>query len=267
MRQDEFRFVLIDKETRQEAVLTFNDLYGYLEVRLPEERGVDIGAKEGIFVNYYHAGNESGSRDSYIPEFFRGMQISGNTSVAHKGCNDKLLVKYLPANSFIEYPEMELADFKFRVTDKENGVSTVLTFDDLLGHEEGRFSCLPQGIYIENDSREGAKTKPECLSGRIFVYNNGYHRLGINPQLDISYVGLPKERRRNWCSRPEERITEMLYALEQAWQKFPDMRLGQLISVLVSENQLFGIEDEVLLRALYDYLGQHSVYTEENENL
>lgn len=50
MRLDEFKFVLIDKSTKQEAVLSFNDLFGHLECRLSEEKCKDIEAKEGVFV-------------------------------------------------------------------------------------------------------------------------------------------------------------------------------------------------------------------------
>lgn len=66
---------------------------------------------------------------------------------------------------------------------------------------------------------------------------------GINLILDTEYVG-----------RPVERISEMMIALEEAWRKFPDMRLGQLMCVLVPENKMFNIEDGELLESIRNYL-------------
>ena len=54
-------------------------------------------------------------------------------------------------------------------------------------------------------------------------------------------------------TRDPERITPMLQKLEEAWREYPDMRLGQLIVVCAECNNIFGIEDEDLLKGIEKY--------------
>lgn len=181
------------------------------------------------------------------------MQICGNTSITHKGCNKNLLVKYLSNKYSAEYPELELDEFQFKVTDKKRGISTILSFDDLIGHESGCSSRNAQGIFIESNEREGAKMKPIGLEGQIFIHNSKYYYNGINPTLDIEYVGLPRGKFFDPWQRPEERIVEILAGLEQIWREFPDLRFGQLMYSLAPENRLFGMEDDELLTKIRKY--------------
>lgn len=54
-------------------------------------------------------------------------------------------------------------------------------------------------------------------------------------------------------SRDPERIKPMLEKLEEAWSLYPDMRLGQLIAVCASCDNIFGIEDEDLYKRIQMY--------------
>lgn len=51
--------------------------------------------------------------------------------------------------------------------------------------------------------------------------------------------------------RDPERISGILASVEELWRKHPDMRLGQLVSNLMSGDQsIFYVEDDVLYRKL-----------------
>ena len=54
--------------------------------------------------------------------------------------------------------------------------------------------------------------------------------------------------------RPVERIPEVLSSLKKVWEKYPDMRLGQLLMNIARlagpEQNLFYIEDDELLKRL-----------------
>lgn len=78
--------------------------------------------------------------------------------------------------SYDKYPELELEDFKFKCTNMRYRESVILSFADLIAHEKGRGCIEPQGIFIERDKVEGM---PECLSGTIFVNNNGYFLMAL----------------------------------------------------------------------------------------
>jgi len=54
--------------------------------------------------------------------------------------------------------------------------------------------------------------------------------------------------------RNPERITPMLEKLREAWELYPDMRLGQLIAVCAGTDHIFGIEDDVMLGRMQDYI-------------
>lgn len=56
-------------------------------------------------------------------------------------------------------------------------------------------------------------------------------------------------RRRN-----PARIKYMLEKLEEAWQLYPDMRLGQLIAVCAKSDNILGIEDDVMYERLQEYI-------------
>lgn len=55
-------------------------------------------------------------------------------------------------------------------------------------------------------------------------------------------------------SRDQKRIEPMLKKLEEAWKLYPDMRLGQLIAVCAGTDNIFGIEDEVMLERIQAYI-------------
>ena len=53
--------------------------------------------------------------------------------------------------------------------------------------------------------------------------------------------------------RDPQRIERVLRKLERFWRKHPDLRLGQLVSVL-SASDVFQVEDDVLEQALDERL-------------
>ena len=56
--------------------------------------------------------------------------------------------------------------------------------------------------------------------------------------------------------RPVERIYELLELIRIIWNKYPDLRLGQLILNNVSEDKLYNIEDKDLYEILKNkYIG------------
>lgn len=54
--------------------------------------------------------------------------------------------------------------------------------------------------------------------------------------------------------RDPKRIDPMLEKLSEAWKLYPDMRLGQLIVVCAKSNNLFGMEDDELLKGIEVYI-------------
>jgi hypothetical protein len=56
--------------------------------------------------------------------------------------------------------------------------------------------------------------------------------------------------------RDPNRIPALLSALEQVWRQHPDLRLGQLVYILIHNDEgvtpgrLFGVEDEELMKLL-----------------
>ena len=60
----------------------------------------------------------------------------------------------------------------------------------------------------------------------------------------------------NGKPRDPERIEPMLERLEEAWKLYPDMRLGQLIVVSATSNNLFGLEDDILYERLQEYIDE-----------
>ena len=56
--------------------------------------------------------------------------------------------------------------------------------------------------------------------------------------------------------RPVERIDELLDLIRIIWNKYPDLRLGQLILNNVNEDKLYNLEDNELYKILKDkYIG------------
>ena len=182
MRLDEFQFVLIDKQTKNELALSFNDLYGYLD---------PMGDNSGILVRYNE--DHPKGKEHYIPKFWKGMLVSHNCTRKSGACNKELLVKYAPDYSYCDYPELELKDFRFKLTNMRREESVVISFEDLIAHETGRWTIEPQGIFIEK--KEGI---PESLAGTIFVNNNGYFFDGFNPMLEIEYISPEKNDNMQW---------------------------------------------------------------------
>lgn len=255
MKLDDYKFLLIQKESGSSAVLSFNDLYGYTESGPSPETSHISGCAEGIFVRANQ--ERSPSKDSYIPEAFRTLQISRNTEDARRGCNHELLIQYLSDVPGRKYPVLELEKFRFRVRAVSGGCSAILSMDDLVAYERGHFSGKPAGIFIRRNE-DGEKTIPKALEGLLFVGNSGFDCCGINPNIDVEYASLPANGSAAPCGRPEERIPELLTALETAWRLFPDLRLGQLLCVLVKENEQFAIEDDELLERINAYIAEHS---------
>ena len=53
--------------------------------------------------------------------------------------------------------------------------------------------------------------------------------------------------------RNPERINEILAALGKVWQRYPDLRLGQLVLNVIKDPALYYIEDEDLIKKLNDF--------------
>lgn len=58
----------------------------------------------------------------------------------------------------------------------------------------------------------------------------------------------------NERSRNPDRIRPMLERLEEAWNLYPDMRLGQLIAVCAGKDSVCGIEDDKMIERIRDYI-------------
>ena len=54
--------------------------------------------------------------------------------------------------------------------------------------------------------------------------------------------------------RDSKRIEPTIKKLEEAWKLYPDMRLGQLIAVCAGTNNIFGIEDDIMLERIQAYI-------------
>lgn len=50
--------------------------------------------------------------------------------------------------------------------------------------------------------------------------------------------------------RRPERIDPMLKELSEAWKLYPDLRLGQLLSICAKKTDLFSVEDDDLLEGI-----------------
>ena len=59
---------------------------------------------------------------------------------------------------------------------------------------------------------------------------------------------------RVWGIRDPKRIEPTLKKLEEAWKLYPDMRLGHLIAVCAGTNNIFGIEDDIMLERIQAYI-------------
>lgn len=57
--------------------------------------------------------------------------------------------------------------------------------------------------------------------------------------------------------RDPARIGPMLRALEAAWTKHPDLRLGQLINNMFTFESAYNMEDDDMLRALERFVEEH----------
>lgn len=62
----------------------------------------------------------------------------------------------------------------------------------------------------------------------------------------------------NGRQRNPARIKPMLEKLKEAWQLYPDMRLGQLIAICAAYDNIFGIEDGVMYERLQEYIDSMS---------
>lgn len=59
------------------------------------------------------------------------------------------------------------------------------------------------------------------------------------------WAGLP--------SRDPRRIPYLLLRLEAAWEKYPDLRLGQLILNVIDKDSLYHMECEQIVSAIEDF--------------
>lgn len=64
--------------------------------------------------------------------------------------------------------------------------------------------------------------------------------------------------------RDKERIESTLKTIESIWNKYPDLRLGQLILNVCSDPVLYYIEDDKLIQELKDYYTNTNI-TEKEE--
>lgn len=60
----------------------------------------------------------------------------------------------------------------------------------------------------------------------------------------------------NEKSRNPKRIRPMLEKLEEAWNLYPDMRLGQLIAVCAGRDSVCGMEDDKMLERIQGYINK-----------
>ena len=58
----------------------------------------------------------------------------------------------------------------------------------------------------------------------------------------------------NEKSRNPKRIRPILEKLEEAWDLYPDMRLGQLIAVCAGRDSVCGIEDDKMFDTIQRYI-------------
>ena len=54
--------------------------------------------------------------------------------------------------------------------------------------------------------------------------------------------------------RDPERIEPMLGKLREAWELYPDMRMGQLVAVCAGQGNIFGVEDDILYEGIQRYI-------------
>jgi len=63
--------------------------------------------------------------------------------------------------------------------------------------------------------------------------------------------------------RDPDRIPLILQRIEQVWERYPDLRLGQLLLNIESEEGLFYIEDEELARRIEDFFDNLEIQLEQ----
>jgi len=56
--------------------------------------------------------------------------------------------------------------------------------------------------------------------------------------------------------RDKARIPYVLEVVQEIWEKYPDMRLGQLLLNMTRDPILYYMEDEDLIKKLRDYYGE-----------
>ncbi|MDO4189391.1 MAG: hypothetical protein Q4D29_10425 [Lachnospiraceae bacterium] len=54
-------------------------------------------------------------------------------------------------------------------------------------------------------------------------------------------------------SRETSRIDPMIEEYKKLWEKHSDLRFGQLVCNIVPENQLFYVEDDIMLERIQDW--------------
>lgn len=79
---------------------------------------------------------------------------------------------------------MKANEFKFKVTNSD-GISAILTLDDLLGYEGEE--C---GIFIKSWGGN-IDHIPKELRGEAINYNSGYGMKGVNTALEFEYIHEP----------------------------------------------------------------------------
>ena len=82
-----------------------------------------------------------------------------------------------------------------------------------------------------------------CNVGKYLMVES-WRKLWLHFKLGMIQGGIKK-----W----QEKSVEQSQCLMKLWEKYPDLRFGQLVCNIVPENQLFYVEDDIMLERSQDW--------------